>query len=63
MPGILARAIECEKHVAAHPYNPDATESIRKAGASYRRQLAEMAGLIEPVLRARDERLAALESC
>ncbi len=54
-PGILARALDCEKHVAAHPHNPDATESIRKAGVSYRRQLADVVALIEPVLKRRDE--------
>jgi hypothetical protein len=55
-PGILARALDCEKHVAAHPHNPDATESIRKAGVSYRRQLADVAAVIEPVLRRYDTR-------
>lgn len=52
-PGILARALDCEKTVAANPYNPDAFESIRKAGVSYRRQLADVAALIEPVIAAR----------
>ncbi len=53
-PGILARAIECEKHVAAHPYNRDATEFIRRAGEGYRRKLGEVADMIEPVLVRRD---------
>ncbi len=49
-PGILARAIECEKLVAANPYNRDAFEHITKAGQSYRRRLVEVAEVIEPVL-------------
>lgn len=57
-PGILARALDCEKTVAAHPHNPDALALIKKAGESYRRQLADVAALIEPVLAARDARIA-----
>ncbi len=53
-PGILARAIECEKTVAAHPYQPDDFASIKKAGQAYRRRLDEVADLIEPVLVRRD---------
>lgn len=60
LPGVLARAVECEKWVAStHKWNPDANESIRKAGLSYRRQLDEVANLIEPVLAVRDAQLAA----
>lgn len=50
-PGILARALDCEKTVATHPYNPDAFDSIRKAGISYRRQLDEVATIIRPFIK------------
>lgn len=45
-PGILARAIECEKHVVSN-----GTKSIKKAGQVYRRQLAEIAELVRPFLK------------
>ena len=54
-PGTLARALDCEKMVAANPYNPDAFDSIRKAGQAYRRQLAEVAAVIQPALEASRE--------
>ncbi len=47
-PGILARALECEK---------SPVKALQDAGKTYRRQLGEVADVIEPVLHERDARV------